>query len=68
MSAYLTASDAAKYLTFPNLHAFHAFLSRRRKAGKPLPTYRLNGRLRFKQIDLDAALTVERPRLRKVAV
>lgn len=65
---WLTASEAAAYLNYPGLHAFHAMLWRRRKAGRPIKTYRLNGRLRFKQIDLDAAMTVEQAphRLRAV--
>lgn len=67
MSAYLTAQDAADHLRLPNVAALHALLYRRRKAGRPIKTYRLNGRLRFKAVDLDAALTVEQPaRLRRV--
>lgn len=61
MSPYMTAAEAACFLRFSNLKAFHSFLWRRRKAGKPVTTYRLNGRLRFSQVDLDAAMTMERP-------
>jgi len=60
-SPYLTATEAAAYLRkSPN--AFYALLCRRRKAGFPITTYRLNGRLRFKVADLDAAMTCERSR------
>lgn len=59
MSPYLTADDAIAYLKLPTVAALHAMLYRRRKAGRPITTYRLNGRLRFKAADLEAALTRE---------
>ena len=59
MSEYLTAEEACAVLRRPNKRALHAFLARRRKAGHPIPTYRLSGRLHFKQADLDRAFTRE---------
>ena len=56
---YLTAPEAAAHLKFPTVAAFHTFLYRRRKAGRPVTTYRRNGKLLFTVADLDAALTVE---------
>lgn len=60
MSAYLTVTEAAAYLKFPSVKAFHAFLYRRRKKGCPVTTIRRGGTLLFTVADLDAALTVER--------
>lgn len=60
-SPYLTAAEAAAYLRFPNLGAFRTFLWRRRQKGTPVPTHRRDGTLLFKEHELDAALTVERP-------
>lgn len=66
-SPYLTAAEASEYLRFPNVAAFRTFLWRCRQRGTPLPTYRRHGTLLFRQSDLDNALQVERPKLRKVA-
>ena len=69
-TTYLTAVEATAHLNLSSVAAFRTFLWRRRKAGRPVTTYRLNGRLRFLRVDLDAALTVEkaRPSRLKVAV
>ena len=60
-SPYRTSAEAAAYLR-KSMSAFYTFLSRRRKAGFPVTTYRLDGLLMFKEADLDAALFVERAR------
>ena len=62
MSAYLTTAQAAAHLNLPSVAALHTLLWRRRKAGRPVTTHRLNGRLRFRVEDLDGALTVEKAR------
>ncbi len=59
LTQYLTAEEACAILRIPNKKALHAFLSRRRKAGKPITTYRRSGRLHFKQADLDRCFTKE---------
>lgn len=67
-AAYLDPAEAAAYLKLKSVASLHTFLWRRRKAGKPVKTYRLNGRLRFRAVDLDAAMTVEQARpLRKAS-
>lgn len=65
---YLTAQQATDFLGLPSVGALRAFLYRRRKKGFPVPTYRLGRNLRFKQLDLENALSVEASRtLRRVA-
>jgi hypothetical protein len=59
---YLTSAEAAEHLRYGSLKAFLNMLSRRRLAGRPITTRRINGRLLFRVVDLDAALTVERAR------
>lgn len=66
---YWNAKQAAEYLGLPSAASLHTLLYRRRQAGRSITTYRINGRLRFRRSDLDAALTVEkakRPALRAV--
>lgn len=72
-SPYLIAAEAARHLRFEhadgslNLDAFRAFLYRRRKAGRSVPTHRRGTTLLFREADLDACLAEERPlRLLKV--
>lgn len=62
MQPYMTAEEAARYLGLKSTASLHGLLHRRRKAGRPITTYRLNGRLKFRYADLDAAMTVERSR------
>lgn len=57
-SPYLTAAEAAAYLGKTPM-AFRAFLSRRRKAGRPIRCKRIGSLLRFTVADLEAAMTVE---------
>jgi hypothetical protein len=65
-SPYLTTDEAAAYLRFPTVNAFHQW--RHRHAGR-LPVHRRGGKPLFRQSDLDAAVapvSVSRP-LRKVS-
>lgn len=58
---YLTSAEAMAHLGgYKSLKSFLNMLSRRRLAGRPITTRRINGRLRFRLADLEAALTVER--------
>ena len=56
-SPYLKLRDAADYLGLTPA-AFYSFLYRRKAAGFPVKTYHLGKSLRFKQVDLDAAMEV----------
>jgi hypothetical protein len=60
---WLTADQAREYLGLSTLAAFYVWKCR----AKPR-TYRLRGRLRFRQVDLDACVTNEQvtPKLRMV--
>lgn len=66
VSPFLTATEAAAYLRFSTVGAFRAFLCRRRKAGFPVPSFRRNRTLLFKEADLVSALDEQKPRLRRV--
>lgn len=59
MPTYLTPQQAVAHLGLASVDSLYSMLHRRRKAGRPIRTYRLNGRLRFKPADLEAAMTVE---------
>lgn len=54
---WLTADDARQHLGLPTLGAFYTWKHR----AKPR-TYWLRGRMRFRQVDLDACVEVEQPR------
>jgi len=64
--AWLTADEARQYLGFKTMNAFYTWKCRTRPKA-----YHLRGRLRFRQVDLDACVEpepVERPaRLRMVS-
>lgn len=68
MAVWLTAQQAADYLKFPTVGAFHVYLHRRRKSGFPVRAYRRGRALLFTEADLDASLTCEQSRkLRRTA-
>ena len=62
---WLSARAAAVHLGYtdaagvPQMGAFYTFLCRRRKDGRPVKASRLGGLLRFRQVDLDAAVEPE---------
>jgi hypothetical protein len=58
---WLTSEEAATHLGKRSLNAFHKWLERRRKAGRAPRVYWLDGRMRFRQTDLDACVGSVKP-------
>lgn len=61
----LTAAEAADFLRFPTIGAFHDFLYRRHRQNRPVRTLHRGGVLLFTETDLEAALDVEEAAPRK---
>lgn len=58
--AWLNSHQAAAYLGFRTTKAFRVWLDRRRAAGERGPkVHWLAGRMRFREIDLDACIDVQ---------
>lgn len=58
--AWLNTDQAAAHLGFKTTKAFRVWLDRRRASGKRDPkVHWLTGRMRFREVDLDACVDVE---------
>lgn len=56
--AWFDSAAAAAHLGFRTVKAFQKFLERRAAMGKPVRTHWLQGRKRFRRVDLDACVEV----------
>lgn len=66
--AWYSAAEAATYLGFPSRRAFTAWMHRQKAAGRqPLRVHWLGDRMRFRRVDLDAALEPE-PEMKPTAL
>lgn len=56
---WLTSAEAARHLG-KSVGAFHVWLHRKRAMGQPVRVHWLDGRMRFRQTDLDRCVEPER--------